>query len=71
MNADHFVKHNQRVVHVLERLLGVVEYKTAAHWLVWANQSLGNRKPIDMIDDDYEYEKLLREVEILEMGEPF
>lgn len=71
MNNDHFIKHNQRVIHVLERLLGVVEYKAAAHWLVWANQSLGMRKPIDMIDDDYQYEQLLRAVEILEMGEPF
>ena len=70
MNNDHFIKHNQRVIHVLERLLGVVEYKSAAHWLVWSNKNFGNRKPIDMIDDDHQYEKLLRALEIMESGEP-
>lgn len=70
ISNDQFVKHQQRVIHVLERLFGCIEYKAAVHWMIWVNQELGNRKPIDMIDDDQQYERLLGALNELEEGRP-
>jgi hypothetical protein len=64
------MKHNDRVVHVLDRLLGLTDYKTAFLWMTEFNKRFGDQKPIDMVDDDQQYHRLIAAIESLESGEP-
>lgn len=71
LNGD-FTKHNDRVRSVLERLVCLVSSETmveAIHWLTCYCPPLKG-KPIDMIDDDEKYERLLGALNELEEGRP-
>ena len=66
------MKHNDRVRHVLERVTGIVSSETmteAIHWMTCYCPPL-KAKPIEMIDDDEQYARLLDALDVLESGEP-
>lgn len=66
------MQHNDRVRSVLERLVCLVSSETmveAVRWMVSYCPPLDDC-PIDMIDDDEKYERLLGALNELEEGRP-
>ncbi len=61
--------HNERVAAVFIRLFDICGSDDAYTWMISYCPPLKG-KPIDMIDDDERYQRLLAAVESLESGEP-